>query len=335
MADSNEDNVESKQNESQPFIPTTVDNTIDDSIEENERTQSAENKSKGNCNSPQPFIVKMEKNKGWSRQEITSIVAIAFSFITIIMTVRSFMKTSEAVAISEASLLDTRKKDSLNTRKSKTADSLTDIQYKRMVRNDSINYAKDTSSFNLAKRDFEERVEKDKLNTSLTIKSIEAQINSIKEVRKQFETDRKPYLKITDVFFTKFNQNEKPEIKYQLENIGSYPTKIVDFRLSFFYGMAPFSQEDIKRYKIQSENISTYNYMGVGKAIPFNLYPKDIVDSITYVNVTGGFVSPSIIGEITYYNEITGKDRKLRFYIRITPPPTNTFVILYNENFDK
>jgi hypothetical protein len=117
MADEHQDSPEQQPAKLSESSMPSVDNNINKVKEEDTKTTNTSENHKTKCNSPQPFFVKIEKNKGWSRPEIISGVAAGLSFIAIVMMVLTFNKTRKAVGISETSLNDARRKDSITDKR--------------------------------------------------------------------------------------------------------------------------------------------------------------------------------------------------------------------------
>lgn len=162
MAEESPDNTANNPEESKAGI-TSVPNNPPDNIIEGEKSKSESTEdSNTESNNPQPLPVKMEESKGWKRAEIISLVSIIFTASLFYMNIKSFEKTTQAVAISDSTYRHNRIKDSIaevkemqkeyfDSIKTRKADSIREAERKDT-------YRKDSTTFNLSKRAFEAQV---------------------------------------------------------------------------------------------------------------------------------------------------------------------------------
>lgn len=93
----------SKRPKQTPSIKLPFKDELQDRKEKHEYSHDSSNRNECDCNFIQPFVVKIEKSKGWKRSEIISIVSAGLTLIAIALAFFSFDKTSKAVSISEKS----------------------------------------------------------------------------------------------------------------------------------------------------------------------------------------------------------------------------------------
>lgn len=93
-----------EQTQKAPAPTSLIENNVKEAVKGKEQTANLCEDNKADCKSVQPFVVKIEKTKGWSRAEIISICAIVISSALFVMTLITFGKTKKAVEISEMAL---------------------------------------------------------------------------------------------------------------------------------------------------------------------------------------------------------------------------------------
>lgn len=298
MADQQQDGAERQPEKlPEPSLPP-VDNNINKIKEEYNQTIKKPENDKANCNTPKPFIVKIDKGKGWSKAEIISLFGILISGSLFFMTLRAFKKTSKAVEISEESLKDSRRKDSIAAISSVKRDFLDSIRREQ-------DYTRDT----IARRQAQQ--------------SLQAQINSIQEAQKEFEIDNMPYLECQNFTFRQFEAGKPPVIECQIINLGNHTAKILSGRLGHYYNTYtlddPFKQ--LAQYKFMINVYPTY----VGRGYPelHHYYANRPISFEDFNKIKMGVFKITFYGEITYISEATEKKRICYFVVELFPPSNN------------
>jgi len=111
MADKHNNRGAGKPKQTPKSVTPTIEDNSKDSIEKHKEKIKETHANNQKCDTPQPFIVKIEQKKGWKRAEIISLVSILITCFIVYMTVRSFQKTSQAVAIADSTFESNRIKD--------------------------------------------------------------------------------------------------------------------------------------------------------------------------------------------------------------------------------
>lgn len=297
MADEKQDSPENQPPKPpEPSVPP-VDNNINSGKEKEEQPANTTNYDKPKCNSPQPFIVKMEKSEGWSRAEKISVAGIIISASLFVMTLRSFEKTSEAVKISEASLNHAIYKD-----------SITAISDKKRGFVDSI------------------RREQDSINGAITIKqtqkSLDAQLKSIQQTQKEFELESRAYLMVANTQIDTTAIKAPFNVNFDIVDMGKFPANIVYSKIGVAIDVdttieAVKSLLDEKngwRIKISSETVSS------GTRIGYSQPSKGFSDAQYYYFRTGK-MSLYLFAEFKYISVGIGKKYLMKYGVRMTVIP--------------
>ncbi len=165
--------------------------------------------------------------------------------------------------------------------------------------------------------------------------SLQAQINSLKETQRQFDTENMPYLECKEFTFLTFEPNKPPKIAFQIINFGKTAAKIIKYKVGFFYS-------PIIQFKPQ----------GYLATIPFDPIPAGLYvtsqypavqimtanNSITQEAYNQAIAQKTVMimcGEIDYINEINSKKRKHIFNVVLYPPPSKETKMVYLENIDE
>lgn len=196
-------------NESEPDITPIPDNQVDSIIKDD--------KSKSE---PQKDEQTESKSNKWKRAEIISFISILFTAALFYMNIKSFEKTTQAVAISDSTYRHNRIKDSLVDIGKKHSDSIATIKERRIDSLDSI----------VRLRDYI----KDSNNYALSIKSLNAQITSIQETKKQFEEENRPFIQISDIKTD--TSGYRGLLSFKIINYGKLPANVL--YIKYRIGMA-------------------------------------------------------------------------------------------------
>jgi hypothetical protein len=263
------------------------------------KTSNENGKMKTNC--PQPFIVKMDKGKGLSKQEAISLVSVILSFIAIVIATCSVNQAIKSVAISDSTFKMNRIKDSLAVISQTKRNSIDSVQ---RIRNDF----------------------KDSVMLALAQNSLNTQIKSVGESQKQFKSLNRPILQIGDIGFTSFGSDIKPVLACKIENAGSFAAKVMTRKLKVVYVQNLFEKPSGKWMII---NIPTY----ITKETPLieNFFMNDVVGTEYYKAISDGVLKVIAIGEIDYVNEVTKENWLFEFVIEIKPM-SSEFIIRVANN---
>jgi uncharacterized FlaG/YvyC family protein len=107
-------------------------------------------------------------------------------------------------------------------------------------------------SINTAKR-----FELDSISRELQNKTLAAQIQSIEETQKQFETSNEPYLQYTDPEPPKLEAGKTFDLILKLVNLGKYPVKVIENKSATVFRVVPPNLKEI--YKLDNNFNSIIN----------------------------------------------------------------------------
>jgi len=296
-------NQQNKTEDTNPIPPISYNKTETD-VKDREKTSHTAQNNQSQRDNPQPFIVKIEKSKGWSKAEVISVFSILISGALFFMTIQTFKKTSRAVEISDSTFIANRKKDSVLNVKSIIRDSLDSIQRGR-------DYTRDTTNINIAQ------------------KSLQTQISSIKETQKEFEIESRPVIQVTNLKLDSLGIGVKTLIKFSVSNLGRFPAKILNSK-----GRLYFMENNIKNV-IQSRDgfINTSYNVAISNAydLPVTVTGVPLPENI-YNNYVEGRGSFYLQGEYAYTSIATGETFLYRFTYKISNKTAFNVVGIQNED---
>lgn len=170
-------------------------------------------------------------------------------------------------------------------------------------------------------------------NLALTKESVTKQIEALNESQKQFEKTNIPFLQLRDLQVVALEEKKPIKIKYVLQNLGNYPARIIDTEIGYFVDTNIVSDNPYSNHS-KPEHDTSENY--IIKESPFNqIFTADsAINVFSYVNLTSANNFVYFFGDITYINEVNNKKRKCSFYIKISPPPSTVYKIIYIKNKD-
>ncbi len=186
-------------------------------------------------------------------------------------------------------------------------------------------------NYQLAREAFEESKKSGQEVSRIAEKSLNTQINSLKENQQQFKIGNEPYLNIASSSIEVF-ENGKPLLaKIKVENLGKYPCKVIDCKTIITIRIAapPFNElnsiahdySDILNKYILNDNPVPSPF---GTTVPIN------ENQINAVSKSNYFIF--LTGYIKYKNIITNKIKTYKFQLKMKPGYETENVI--NENID-
>lgn len=191
-----------------PVIPMTATSEYVAEVETDQEKTTTQGKPASTDDKPSNEVntdfhkAKVKKSSSyWSN--VIQIFMVAVSAAMFVVTYLLFVKTKESVDVARDSLTQFIKTDSINRVNDRVRDSLDSIQ-----------------------RKFE--FTRDNTNISFSKKSLDAQINSIRDEQKQFELQHRAILHISNINFdTTFLKSLLPyHIDYDIGDIGTFPAMI-------------------------------------------------------------------------------------------------------------
>ena len=345
MAEDSTSSTNDKPEDLPKLSSNLTDKEANDIKKAKEGEADTQQQSNSNSTSGQPFTIKTEKSKGWKRTEIISFVGMILSLFLFGMTLLTFKKTSRAIEISEASLMDARSKEAATTIRNKTADSLAAILFERNRVKDSIKSSMDSISLQSQLQSIKSSESASSRNIEMARKSLQIQIQSVEEVKRDFEIENQPILAITTLSVDTFRIGSPVIYKCLFKNLGKGVLKATEQCISMaFIGekiMADFRKElpNNSPFEMSTSN----NYFSDIEPMTLEEGTK-IAEPVTkdlYNYIMTGAANMILYGRVIYINPLNKKKRKYTFFIRIdvlrnkaNPFPTKKFRFLYNENED-
>lgn len=292
------DKDQNPQNKQEDTTPSTdiPNDKIKVDIKDEKKTGNPNENNQPSKNNPQPFIVKIEKSKGWSKAEIISAFSVIISLSLFFMTLQTFKKTSRAVEISDSTFIANREKDSALNIKSIIRDSLDSIKRER-------DYIRDST------------------NKKIAQKSLDAQINSIRQSQEDFELESRPLLQISHITVDSVDlKNSQPPftLSYIIVNFGKFPAKVISHKVGTGWGYAPTLEQELTIQTIMSyQKLETYYASAYGaSSIPYTT-STNYIPIGQYKRFLNGTMFLYLVGEITYESWLNKRRFILSFVYRI------------------
>jgi hypothetical protein len=313
MAEDSEDQSNKKPDNKDKSIPESFSNTEKEGegiVNKHHKKTNFSEDSKTKSDYIPPITVVSQKEKGWTKEHIITLMGVLISASLFIITLLTFNQTKRSVNISATALEDARIKDSI----SNIRDSL------RFERNDS----------------------NTKNALFLSNKSLESQINSIKETQQIFEKTNQPFLEMIDPEITTFKINNSIRIKCTIENLSNIPLKII--KQKNILGVGTYTPNIVSKVKAAIDSIpyTPLNfYITKEKAYVSNFGSKIILTKWDYDHITNGNYFIFTFREITYENLVTNKMRRYVIFAKFKPtkdteafPNGTHYDYIYNDNYD-
>lgn len=172
------------------------------------KTKDIEKKNKKSDNTGDDSSTKNKSSKNENISKISTIIntlLVILTFVMILITYKANKISKNSVEVAQGALNQA-------TRANDISEKNYLISFRSFLAADSIN----------------------KANLKLTEQSVNAQIDALKESQKQFEKQNIPYLQLRNFKLMNFEENKKIEIFYWLQNLGSYPARIIDRKFGYF-----------------------------------------------------------------------------------------------------
>ncbi len=318
-----------KDTESNPddlvIPPSATTEYVDEYVAENLDIKNAPLKKDTIDKEPVQVIVNVPKedNKTAISANKIAIFGTLINAVLAGLTFMLFQKTVEANRISQLALTESTRANDISTQALKDSRKA-----------DSISVFKDSviSAFN--ERQYLNGREKDSITISITRKSLESQINSLRESQKQFQIENLAYIECSDFNFASFESNKEPKIAFKIQNVGRVPVKVMGFKLGFFYRNTIGFNPDGYLKTLAYESIPTTFY--ITKETPriqfFTAYDK--ISALHFDAVSKGVLALFFCGEIKYVNEMNGKKMKYIFNALLNPPPSIEHKMVFLNNIE-
>lgn len=304
--ETNDDTPNSKPNKDRSPIS---DNNSDKVIKENKKEGNLYNDTEAKCPDVPPLVVKIQKEKGLTKQDIIAIVSVIISSILFVITLLTFQQTKRSVDISEQAIKETIINDST------------------MRARDSIKFIKDTV-YEIKK--FIEDSDVNSKSFEVSKNALEAQINSLKEEEIKFEIQNRPFLETSSATINAFEIGVPIDIFLTVKNLGNYPVEVVNtnIRMATKYLMPDTS--NMERPPV-SNNITKEEYISKGNDGQVEAFENEPLSTNRFNKVNNGDWKLYVFGIITYKNLITLKQAKFKFMANINPSEKK-LTIIYNKN---
>lgn len=196
----------------------------------------------------------------------------------------------------------------------------------RAIKQDSANVAYNN---NIARVNDILSRKKDSLTINLANRSLQAQINSLKQAQKNFEIQNMPFLEISQVQINAFEIGKQINLIIHIKNLGNYPAKL---KRAVVWTATKANPPDTAGQERQhfEKSITKADYISkemeglveIDEGIPLNSNRFDKVKNGNWWLYLNGIIS--------YENLVTHKEMKYKFMFRIKT--NNDITIIYSEN---
>lgn len=250
--------------------------------------------------------IPQDENRPQKKANAIAWIGLGVNVILAFFTYMLFLKTTEANNesvrannIAEMALNDSRENQRRN-------DSLDSIIRER-------NYNRDTTTMKISKQ------------------SLQSQINSLEETRKQFEIESRPYIQLGNIIVDSIEEGKFIHINLIVMNMGKLPAKIIWGKSSISIGN--FRLPDLKNI-ITAGNAISYNLI-----VPNGIYTLPLTSKTDYrltiehvVQYLQGNGFIYLAGQFMYSNDLTKKEYLYTFIYKISDfPIRNVSVVLSDD----
>jgi len=204
------------------------------------------------------------------------------------------------------------------------------------IATDAVQEAKRSNSiseknYQLAKDAFEESKKLGQEASRIADKSLNIQINTLKENQQQFKIGNEPFLNIASSNIEVFEVNKPLLSKMKVENLGKYPCKVIECKTVSAIRITPPSFNDVFTIAPNYSDILN-KYILNDNAVPSPFGTNVLINErqIEAVNKANYFIYTT--GYIKYKNIITNKIKTYKFQLKMKPGYETENII--NENFD-
>jgi hypothetical protein len=195
------ENEDSNPNEENSFVS---DNDSDKVVKKNEEKGDFSYNTETNDPNKPPLIVQIQKEKGWTKQDIIAIVAVLISAILFVITLLTFRQTKRSVDIAAQAMKEAIINDSA------------------MRARDSIKFSSDTA---FAIKKFIQDTISANESFSLSSNILQTQINALKETQKEFELENRPFVQVSEIKID--TSGYKALLSFKIRNYGKFPADVL------------------------------------------------------------------------------------------------------------
>jgi len=241
---------------------------------------------------------------------ISVIVNGILMICTVILAVYAIVqaKSSQSAAtIAQNTLTETKRFNKETFRRQ-------DSTNKAQAKSDSEKFKRDTTQFGLQKR------------------TQEAQINAFKETEKEFQISNSPFLQISIEFVGAIEVGKPVDITIKIENLGSYPAKIINSITGATTRNSPPDLNMLGKYT--QTTVPNNSYISNKNPITNNI--PGIIPSISlaqYEMVNQGKWFLYVGGKIKYINLANGKIKEYKYCVKMNQQRSG-FQYVKNDNYN-
>jgi hypothetical protein len=178
-------------------------------------------------------------------------------------------------------------------------------------------------------------------NFRLQSKSIDAQIQSLKETQREFEAINQPFLQIGKISYLLATPEAAMTMIYRINNVTNIPVKIIDFRSAF--QMAGNSNPPVKEMREKlSKNVYKLNlYVTSVSSQDIKTSDRELNQNEMKMVEQPGFLNwLYIYREIRYKNLVTDSIKVYAFFIKIRNievayPDGVEYELIYSNNYNE
>lgn len=232
-------------------------------------------------------------------------IGVVVNLILAIVTVVAVVVSVQGVKIANDTLKYAIQKDSVSAIREKMLDSITIMQRKV-----------DSNFSALANKRGED--------------ALSAQINAASNNREDFRKVNRAFLQIDSVKIIQFSPNKPIRIDMKVDNLGSYPAKVIGFNFVIGTKVTAPTLEDASQM-IRDSTRFLNRYIIKGSPIVYPIDASAITQSRYDAIMTIENIMIHLAGYITYINLITNEIYKYEFQLKLKPGGDAT-VFTINEN---
>lgn len=258
-------------------------------------------------------IVNVQKEEP-PQNRTANILTLVYVILTagiLFATYRILQATRDSVKVAQDALADNREKDSLQ----RISDSASG------VKQDSI---------------FRVRLQ---LDSQTAVEQIKAMRGTLAETKNEFAIENRPYLQITHPRMDTFAIGRPMKIKFNIENLGGYPAKILAYKMYANGNTQPTTDEEIKRIDGVLNKFDNSRFLLNRYIIRGTPLETEYSDTVGFTETQYNLVKTTkqimyFVGYFRYQNLITKQERIYKYRIEIECKLGGFADFKYNENED-
>ena len=319
-----EDNQEGKEQEEKkiapPITPVTIKET-DDSIDSKSSREDTTEKSKSGLDTPQPFIVKIEKEekKGWLKtSEFISLFALLISITAVVLNKCSLDNTSRALAITDSSFKRNIFKDSLTNIEQVKKDAIAEEERK-------INRKYVDSTLSISNK-----------GVNAANRSSQISEKALNETQKSYEFSRgsamkelRAYQAIVEIKAVNFKKDSIFFVQAQVTNVGKTPAYKFKCEVTFVLNTSQDKVDVEKSFDIRS--IASEITVGATQSTFHTNFSKAKVDQEVIDMMRAGKIKMFAAVRISYYDIFNSQHFTHGFYEYDIFKETFNICLRYND----